>query len=120
MTRQGTQSFHGPTLKNTQGLTAPFVVLFASAGCPIQSPPSCQHQRDARLLLLLLDGGRDQALGVLDVDGLDVAVELLLGAVLIVSSSGDADADSVWHALDTLLPHLLVQLGVEADIGGAL
>lgn len=36
MTRQGTQSFHGPTLKNTQD--CPIVVLFASAGCPSRAP----------------------------------------------------------------------------------
>lgn len=69
--------------------------------------------------LLLDDNGRE-TLGVLDVDGLYVAVELLLGALLVVTSPGDADANSVWDALDTLLPDLLVQLGVDADIGGAL
>ena len=61
-----------------------------------------------------------ETLGALDVDGLDVAVELLLGALLVVTSPGDADADSVGNALNTLLPDLLVQLGVDADIGGAL
>ena len=61
-----------------------------------------------------------EALGVLDVDGLDVAVELLLGALLVVTSPRDADAESVGNALDTLLPDLLVELGVDTDIGGAL
>jgi hypothetical protein len=61
-----------------------------------------------------------QTLGVLDVDGLHIAVELLLGALLVVTPPGDADAEPVSNALDTLLPDLLVQLGVEADIGGAL
>ena len=61
-----------------------------------------------------------ETLGVLHVDGLDVAVELLLGALLVVTAAGDADAETVGNALDTLLPDLLVQLGVEADIGGAL
>lgn len=69
--------------------------------------------------LLLNDNGL-HALGVLDVDGLYVAVELLFGTLLVVTSPGDADAKSVRNALDTLLPDLLVQLGVEADIGGAL
>ena len=61
-----------------------------------------------------------KTLGVLDVDGLDVAVELLLGALLVVTSPGNADAESERNTLDTLLPDLLVQLGVEADIGGTL
>jgi hypothetical protein len=69
---------------------------------------------------LLLDDNGHQALGVLDVDGLDVAVELLLGILLVVSSSTDAHTDSVGNALDTLLPHLLVQLGVDADIRSLL
>lgn len=42
--------------------------------------------------LLLLHDDRHQALGVLNVDGLDVAVELLLGILLVVSSAADADA----------------------------
>lgn len=116
MTRQGTQVFTDRPSKTPR--TAP-LRLIRKRGLSFQSH-SCQHQHGARLRLLLLDGGRDQALGVLDVDGLDVAVQLLLGTLLVVSSSGDADADSVWNALDTLLPDLLVQLGVEADIGGAL
>lgn len=61
-----------------------------------------------------------QALGVLNVDGLHVAVELLLGALLVVTSPGDADAESVRNALDALLPDLLVQLGIQADVRGAL
>lgn len=69
---------------------------------------------------LLLDSLGGQALRVLDVDGLNVTVELLLGTLLIVSSSGDADAESEWNTLHTLLPNLLVELGVQADIGGAL
>ena len=69
--------------------------------------------------LFLNDNGH-QALGVLDVDGLDVAVELLLGVLLVVASSADAHADSVGDTLDTLLPHLLVQLGVDADISSLL
>jgi hypothetical protein len=61
-----------------------------------------------------------QALGVLDVDGLHVAVELLLGALLVVTPPGDADAEPVRDALDTLLPDLLVQLGIQTDVRGAL
>lgn len=69
---------------------------------------------------LLLDDGRGQALGVLDVDGLDVGVELLLGALLVVTLARDADTEAERNALDTALPDLLVQLGVEADVAGAL
>jgi len=69
---------------------------------------------------LLLDDNRVQTLGVLDVDGLHIAVELLLGALLVVTPPRDADAEPVANTLDTLLPDLLVQLGVEADIGGTL
>jgi hypothetical protein len=69
---------------------------------------------------LLLDDNSVEALGVLDVDGLDVAVQLLLGALLVVTPAGDADAESEGAALDTLLPDLLVQLGVDPDVGGAL
>lgn len=91
---------------------------------PFMVPHSSTHQISRpdrkKNLGLLLDGLGGQALGVLDVDGLNVAVELLLGALLVVSSSGDADAESEWNTLDTLLPNLLVQLGVQADIGGAL
>jgi len=61
-----------------------------------------------------------QTLGVLDVDGLHVAVELLLGALFVVTPPGDADAEPVANTLDTLLPDLLVQLGVQADVRGAL
>lgn len=61
---------------------------------------------------LLLHDNRHQTLGILDVDGLHVAVELLLGVLLVVSSTADADAESVRNTLDTLLPDLLVQLGV--------
>lgn len=71
-------------------------------------------------LCLFLNNDGDKTLGVLDVDGLDVAVELLLGALLVVSPSADADAESVRNALDALLPNLLVQLGVDADIRGLL
>jgi hypothetical protein len=65
---------------------------------------------------LLLDHDRLQTLGVLHVHGLDVAVEPLLGTVLVVPFPRDADSKSVWNALDTLFPDLLVELGIKADI----
>lgn len=61
-----------------------------------------------------------KALGVLNVDSLDVAVKLLLGTLLVVTPPRDADAEPVADTLHTLLPDLLVQLGVQTDIGGAL
>lgn len=61
-----------------------------------------------------------ETLGLLDVDGLDVGVELLLGTLLVVTLAGDADTEAERNALDTGFPDLLVQLGVEADIGGTL
>ena len=53
-----------------------------------------------------------KTLGVLDVDGLDVGVELLLGTLLVVTLTGDADAETERNALDAGFPHLLVELGV--------
>ena len=53
-----------------------------------------------------------ETLGVLDVDGLDVGVELLLGTLLVVTLTGDADTEAERNALDTGLPDLLVKLGV--------
>lgn len=63
-----------------------------------------------------------QTLGLLllDIDSLDVAVQLLLGALLVVSLSADAHAQSEWNALDAALPDLLVQLRVETDVAGSL
>lgn len=61
-----------------------------------------------------------ETLGVLDVDGLDVGVETLLGVLLVVTLAGDADTETEGNALDTGFPDLLVQLGVDADILGAL
>jgi len=43
-------------------------------------------------LFLLFHDGCYQALGILDIDGLNIAVELLLGVLLVVSSTADADA----------------------------
>lgn len=70
--------------------------------------------------LLLINDNGVQTLGVLDVDGLDVGVQLLRGVLLVVTSAGNADTESEGAALDTLLPDLLVQLGVDADILGSL
>jgi hypothetical protein len=61
-----------------------------------------------------------KTLGDLDVDSLDVGVELLLGALLVVTLAGDADTEAERNTLDTGFPDLLVELGVETDVGGAL
>lgn len=61
-----------------------------------------------------------QTLGALDVDGLNVGVQTLLGTLLVVTLAGDADAETEGNTLDTSLPDLLVQGGVDTDILGAL
>jgi hypothetical protein len=62
--------------------------------------------------LSILDNSSLETLGVLDIHSLDVAVQLLLCALLIVTLSRDTDTESVWNTLDTGFPHLLVELGV--------
>lgn len=44
----------------------------------------------------------------------------MLRSLLVVTLATDAYADAVWHALDPLLPDLLVQLRVDADILSSL
>ena len=61
-----------------------------------------------------------ETLGVLDVNSLNVGVKLLLGAILIVTLTRDADTETERNTLNTGLPDLLVQLGVKADVRGAL
>lgn len=70
--------------------------------------------------LSILNQSSLQSLCVLNIDGLDVAVQTLGSTLLIITLSRDADAESVWNALDACLPDLLVQLGIETNIGGAL
>ena len=70
--------------------------------------------------LFLVDDGGGEALDVLDVDSLDVAVQLLGGILRVIAFPGNADAESVWHTLDAPLPDLLVECRVDADILGAL
>ena len=62
--------------------------------------------------LSILDDLGVETLGVLDVDGLDVGVQLLLGALLVVTLTGDTDTEAERNALDARLPDLLVKLGV--------
>lgn len=63
---------------------------------------------------------RDQALGVLDVDGLNVRKQPVLGALLVVTLARNADAEAVGNTLNALLPDLLVELRVDPDILSAL
>lgn len=69
---------------------------------------------------LLVDGSSVQTLGVLNVDGLNVGVQTLLCTLLVVTLARDTDTQAEGDTLDTGFPDLLVQLGVEADVLGAL
>ena len=62
--------------------------------------------------LSILDDLGMQTLGVLDVDSLDIRVQLLLSALLVVTLTRDADTEAEGNALDTGFPDLLVELGV--------
>jgi hypothetical protein len=70
--------------------------------------------------LSILNKNGLQSLCILDVDRLNVAVQALRCTLLIVTLSRDSDTESEWAALDTSLPDLLVQLGIEANIGSTL
>lgn len=70
--------------------------------------------------LRVIDGSGVQTLGALDVDGLDVGVQTLLGTLLVVTLARDADTQAEGDTLDTGFPDLLVELGVEANVLGAL
>ena len=78
---------------------------------------SQRKQKTINLLLRLNDLSLE-TLGRGNIDSLDVREKLLLSTLLVVSLSRDTDSDSVGNALDTTLPELLVQLGVESDIRG--
>jgi len=80
----------------------------------------CRPPESFAMPLRLLHDRRLQALRVLDIDSLHIAVELLLGVLLVVSSPRDTDPDPVRAALDTRLPNLLVQLRIDSDVGGSL
>lgn len=76
---------------------------------------SQRKQKTINLLLRLNDLSLE-TLGRGNIDSLDVREKLLLSTLLVVSLSRDTDSDSVGNALDTTLPELLVQLGVESNI----
>lgn len=97
-----------------------FSVKSQNAECNSKCHATLEPCPKRNFLYLFLNNNRGEALGVLDVHSLNVAVKLLLGTLLVVSLSGNSHADSVVDTLDTLLPDLLVELGVDADIGGTL
>lgn len=68
------------------------------------------------LLLVNLNDSGLETLGGRNVDGLDVREELLLGVLLVVSLSRDSESHSVGNTLDSSLPQLLVESGVESDV----
>lgn len=94
--------------------TFPFLCHLKTA-----SPIHQQHDSQEIHLSILHNSGM-KTLWVLDIHSLDVRVQLLLGALLIVTLTADTDTDTEGNALDTGFPDLLVQLGVEADVTGAL
>jgi len=94
--------------------------LFKSSKEQEQEEKKLFHVHWSSNNLLVVDNGGLETLGLLDVDGLDVGVELLLGALLVVTLTGDADTETEGNTLDTALPDLLVELGVETDVLGAL
>ena len=70
--------------------------------------------------LCILNNSRLETLGILNIDRLNVAVQFLFCIFFVISLSRDSDAESEWTTLDTSLPDLLVQLGIETNIGCAL
>lgn len=81
-------------------------------------PPSPNYATHLRIL----DNDRLQSLALflLDVHGLHVAVQLLLGTLLVVALPRDAYPESIGDAFDAGFPDFLVELWVETDVGGAL
>ena len=66
--------------------------------------------------LRVLHNSRLQTLGVLHIHSLNVAIQLLLRTLLIITLARYPHSEAEWHALDTGLPDLLVELWVEADV----
>lgn len=82
--------------------------------------PHVKKKRLETQMDLFLNNRRRQALGILDVDGLDIRVQLLFRTLLIVTLATDANTETEGDTLDTAFPDLLVQLRVKTDILGAL
>ena len=54
-----------------------------------------------------------------DGDGSDIGVQLFSGILVIAELSGETNTDTGGDRLDALLPHFLVERGVETDILGS-
>jgi hypothetical protein len=94
---------------------------------PFMRPQPAAQSRQLLFLLLRTDGVAIgtyhrglETLGVLDVHSLDVRKQPVLRTLLVVTLARDTDAKSVGDTLDSLLPDLLVELGVETDILSSL
>lgn len=96
-------------------MQAAFVGIYASQLITANAEPLLQ-----RHLRRILDHRGLQTLGVLHVHRLDVAVQLLLRTLLVVTLPRYPDPQAERNALHTGLPDFLVQLRVEADVAGAL
>jgi len=72
----------------------------------------------SRFFFLLVNDLGLESLEGGDWDVGDIGVQLLLGILVIVTLTGQADANAVLDGLDTLGPDLLVQGRVQADIRG--
>jgi len=88
------------------------------AGCCVTSQPAAPTTSPSSCLVL--DNGGCETLGVVNVDGLHVAVQLLLGVLLVIAFPRDAYAQPVGYALDAVLPDLFVEKGVDPNVPGAL
>lgn len=61
-----------------------------------------------------------KSLGVLHINRLHIAVQLLLGIFNIVTLATDANAKTERNTLNARLPNLLIQLRVKANVLSAL
>jgi hypothetical protein len=68
----------------------------------------------------VLHGNSGQPLRAWYIHRLHIAVQLLLGAFLVVSLSRDPHAQSIGYAFDAGFPDFFVQLRVETDVDGSL
>lgn len=98
----------------------PYFLIYSSITTTNHHTPPSQTPSESEIRLSILNNSSLQTLWLLDVDSLDIRVQLLLGALLVVTLTADTDTETERNALDTGFPDLLVQLGVEADVTGAL
>ena len=70
-------------------------------------------------LLLVNDGGLETLGGAEAENGDGIGVKLLLGSLVVVTLALKTHTKTAGEVLDTVLPYLLVELGVETDVLGA-